>query len=357
MARRHRYNSDTFQRLSQIGGAGLALRYVELSEEAARDADPEEEDGVPAVQEEPQELGLEGWLNRLQQEFPVRARPQTDRAEPLDDLSKMKRFMELDRRHMFALPRVLPGKADGSLLQELQEIAAGYGQLCKAGPHSYGLYTGEQLATRIADVHSTMAHVCECMRDDAQAEKEYAVAIGIYTGLGKHDKVQACRTSLARLKEARRGGTNEEFKRLQAELAKRQDGSIEHAQTLIELAGLHSRNHDDQEAEKLYLQAEQILGRLGGDPSGGTLAEALTQSLLSLQGGLPAAGPSNIGTAMQTRVLYRELCMGLARMYQTRRPDLARRYSERAAQRDSRQQNDEFSTAMLRALRGELGKL
>ena len=366
MARRHRYNSDTFQRLNQIGGPDLALRYAELSEAAARDAErdpPEEEESVPAAKDEPRGLGLEGWLNKLQQEFPVRASPPADTAEPLDDMAKMKRFMELDRRYLFALPRIMPGKADASLLQELQEIAAGYGQLRKAGPHSFGLYTGEQLTNRIADVHASMARVRESMRDDAQAEKEYAVAIELYTGLGKHDQVQACRKSLARIKEARKGGANEEFKRLQDELAKRQAGSVEHAQTLIELAGLHSRNYDDQEAEKLYLQAEQILDKLGGDPSGGRLAEALTQSLLSLQSGMtagpagPAAGPSSIETAVRMRGLYRELCMGLARIYQTSRPDLARQYTEKAAQRDSRQQNDEFSAAMLRALRGELGKL
>ncbi len=360
MASRHRYNSDTFQRLNQIGGADLALRYAEISEAAARDDEPEApevEESVPAARDESRGLGLDGWLNKLQQEFPLRARPRTDTAEPLDDLSKMKRFMELDRLYLFSLPRIMPGKADASLLQELREIANGYDQLRKAGPHGFGLYTGEQLATRIADVHASMAGVCESMRDDARAEKEYAAAIEMYTGLGKHDQVQSCRTGLARLQEARKGGANQEFKRLQAELAKRRAGSLEHAQTLIELAGLHRRNDDDQEAEKLYLQAERILDKLGGDPSGGNLAGALAQSLLSLQGGLSASGPSSIGTAMQTRVLYRELCMGLARIYQTSNPDLARHYTERAAQRDSRQQNDEFSAAMIRALRDELGKL
>lgn len=359
MARRHRYNSDTFQRLNQIGGPDLALRYAELSEAAARDDEPEApevEEDIPAGTDEPRGLGLEGWLNKLQQEFPVRARPQTEPAEPLDDLSKMKRFMELDRLYMFSLPRILPGKADVSLLEELREIANGYDRLRKAGPHTFGLYTDEQLANRIADVHASMARVCESLRDDAQAEQEYAVAIELYSGLGKHDQVQSCQTSLARLQEARKGGTDAEFKRLQAELAKRQAGTVEHAQTLIELAGLHSRNYDDREAEKLYLQAERILDKLGGDPSGGSLADALTQSLLSLQGGVPA-GPSSIETAIQIRGLYRELCMGLARIYQTSRPDLARQYTERAAQRDSRQQNDEFSAAMMRALRGELGKL
>jgi hypothetical protein len=39
MSRRQRYNSDTLWRLHEIGGADLALRYVELSDDAARNAE------------------------------------------------------------------------------------------------------------------------------------------------------------------------------------------------------------------------------------------------------------------------------------------------------------------------------
>jgi hypothetical protein len=60
---------------------------------------------------------------------------------------------------------------------------------------------------------------------------------------------------------------------------------------------------------------------------------------------------------MRMNALYRLLYLSLARIYEVEDPQKATDYREKAAQRDSRDYNDEFSKSMLRALAGELGKL
>jgi hypothetical protein len=60
---------------------------------------------------------------------------------------------------------------------------------------------------------------------------------------------------------------------------------------------------------------------------------------------------------MQMNDLYRLLYLSLARIYEGENPQRAAEYREKAAQRDSRESNDEFSKAMLAALAGKLGKL
>jgi hypothetical protein len=306
-------------------------------------------------------------LNKLRQDFPIRNRSQVDTGKPLDDLEKLQWLRDIDTRYMFAMGRSLPGKADASVVQELLDIAAECQKLLKAGRPSHPFYTDEMLLAKIADVHSTAASACESMRDYPQAQKEYTAAAEKYAALGQHDQAERCRTRLARLKSVQKGGTNEEFERLQAKLAKLPAGSIDHAETLIELAGLHSRNGDDYEGEKLYLQAEQILDKLSGDPSGKDQADALTNSILGIMGGRSPGGPTALEKVVQVRGLYRLLCLELARIYAiyaVAKPDLAHHYRElahhyreKAAEGDSRKQNDEFSAAMLRALDDKLRNL
>ena len=140
-------------------------------------------------------------------------------------------------------------------------------------------------------------------------------------------------------------------------------GSIDCAEALIELASLHSSNGDDYEAEKLFLQAEQMLDDVQvlkdrpGDPSGRDLADALTKSLLDVSKIKVLRRAAPIERMIRVNGLYRELCMGLARIYAATKPEKASHYREKAAKRDSRAENDEFSASMMRALQGELGKL
>jgi hypothetical protein len=162
----------------------------------------------------------------------------------------------------------------------------------------------------------------------------------------------------------------------------------DYAETLIELGRVYSSSGDDYEAEKLLLEAEQILdnvkiqGKPVGDPSGSALAEKLTQSLQSIIQGQPtgaetdtdrlmkltqslqssmqgqhAGAETDIERVMKIHGLYRQLSLALARIYETTEPQKAAHYRDKATQRDSRAQNDEFSERMLRALKEDLGDI
>jgi tetratricopeptide (TPR) repeat protein len=309
-------------------------------------------------EEEPKGLGFEGWLNRFSQLFPSDTQGgKIDPSQRLDDLAKMRWLMAIDRRYMATMPRTKPGFANAKVLQDLKEIAADYQKLLQAGLPQYTLYTAEGLRAKIADVFDSEAQLCETLRDYPQASQHYTAAAEIYTAVGKHEAAQRCQINLARLKLAQDGNINTEIKRLRAELARLPSGSVAHAATLIDLAELYSSNEEDYEAEKLLLEAEQMLDRIGGDPSGSDLGAALTQSLLSIMQGQHNSGPTPIETKMEVNGLYCRLSMALARIYETTNPQEAARYRAKATQRDSRAYNDEFSEYMRRALEGDLGKL
>jgi hypothetical protein len=303
----------------------------------------------------PKGLGLEGWLNKFQQEFPTRPRPDLESGKPLDDVAKLQWSNDLDRRYMVAMVKAQPGKADANVVQELRDLAAEYEKLLQAGLPTLPLYTSEAVRAKTAELHNIAGRAYESLHDDDQAMKEYALAAASYRKLGRLEDSQRCSGNLARLQEAQKGGSNAEFERLQAALAKLPAGSVDHAETLIDLAGLHARNNDDHEAEKLFLQAERELDKLEGDPSGGKLAQVLASSLQGLLSGTAPSGLTSIETTMRIRGLYRVLSMGLARIYQTSQPIKAQYYADKAASRDSRKQNDAFSEAMMQALRGQLG--
>jgi hypothetical protein len=69
-----------------------------------------------------------------------------------------------------------------------------------------------------------------------------------------------------------------------------------------------------------------------------------------------ALGLGGIEETLRVQGLYRLLYVALARVYQTSNPKKAAEYRAKAAQRDSREVNDDFSQTMLRMLQGDLGK-
>ncbi len=320
------------------------------------------------TEKEPDGLGFEGWLKKLSRQSSDNAEEEKiDTNQPLDDMAKMRRLMEIDRRFMFTMPRTMIGLANETGLQDLKEIAGDYRKLLQAGPPQHPFYTEQALRKKIADVLQAAARACVTLRDYQQAGQHYVEAAEIYTSLGEGEEAELCRASLAHLKLDQGGGVDDEIKRLHTELAAAPAGSIDYARTLIELAGLYSSNGDDYEAETLLLKSEKMLDEIGGDPSGGDLAEALTQSLLNITQAKPVSGPTAIETKFIMNGLYRQLFLALARIYQARIGQTADReqaedyqkraenYLTRATQRDSRANNDEFSEYMLKELKGILG--
>jgi tetratricopeptide (TPR) repeat protein len=320
---------------------------------------------VPAIQEETtmsskktKGLGFEGWLNRLKNEFSVHAEEEDfDPTRPMDDLAKLRRLMVIDRRYMYAMMGSRSGRTSQATVQEFKAIASDYEQLLEAGPPQSQFYKEDDVRTKIADAIRSAAQSCENLRDYTQAAELYRSAAGIYKTAGNPNGARRCQERLAELLYVQDGRVDSEIQRLRVKMAKAAANSIEHAEALIELGTLYSNNGDDHEAKDLLEKAERILHAQGGDPSGAVLADALSASLLSLTGGKPGSGPTQIETKMRMQGLYRQLYTALARIHQATNPSKAAEYRAKTAQRDSREYNDDFTQSMLQMLHKDLAKL
>jgi tetratricopeptide (TPR) repeat protein len=303
-----------------------------------------------------QGLGFDGWMNKLKTEFGNPAGEEAfDPNAPMDDLAKMRRLMAIDRRYMYATMAAHPGRSTEATVKELNAIARDYEQLLQAGaPQRF--FKENDVRGKIADAISVAARACTHLHQYQEAAKLYRSAADIYKQAGKPEEVKRCMSSVAELKYPQDGNVDAEILRLQAKIAKAGANSIDQADALIELGALYGGNGDDHEARKLLEKAETILKMHAPDPKGADLANALTASIMGIAAGQPA-GLSGIEDTMRVQGLYRLLYVALARAYQTTNPKKAEEYRSKAAQRDSREVNDDFSQTMLQMLKGDLGKL
>ena len=136
----------------------------------------------------------------------------------------------------------------------------------------------------------------------------------------------------------------------------RQD-SIDHADILIELAGHYCSNDDDFEAEKMLLQAEKMLDAKAGEPGGIDIAAALTRSVINIAENKYRGQATDIQTTMRVNGMYRQLAILLSRIYKETDPLKAAHYRGKAARRDSRETNNEFSRQMLNSLEDLINKI
>lgn len=294
-------------------------------------------------------LGFDGWMERLNREFPLTQLH--GKNIPSDDLGKFQCLAAIDRRYMNAMFKSRPGAVSEKVVQELLDIAADYQALLDAPmPEGIPVYSKTDLQTKLADTYRNLAHACATLHDYEQARQHYATAIDRYQALGKQQEVQRCRTFLDSLEFAQHGDVDKEISRLNQNLTKVEHGGVEHADLLIELGGIYRQNGENWEAEKLLLQAEEILDSLGGDPSGKLIADALTHSLLPMSQVLYLNGSADIETVMKINGFYRVLYAELSRVYKDSDPTRAALYRGKAAQRDSREHNDAFSRTMLDSL-------
>ena len=276
---------------------------------------------------------------------------------PLDDMSKMRRLMELDQRSLAAMFMLMPGKATETGVAEWKEIHAGYEDLLRAGAPKDAFYTLDSVRKKMADTTDSIARSYDSLNNLEQAKLYYEQAAQSYEEIGDHDKANRCRNHIAQIRLSDEGNLDDELLRLQTMLESVPKNSLQHAQLLIDLGELYIQMSDDDEAEKLLTVANRELDELGGNPAGANLGDALAQSLSSILEGKHAGGPTPIETQTLMRGLYRRLYLALAQIYRELDADKAAAYLAQARQLDSKELNEDFSKRMLEALSGDLGKL
>ena len=304
----------------------------------------------------PQALGFDGWMKKIQADFGSPGGEEAfDPKAPMDDFAKMRRLMAIDRRYMYATMAARPGRTTEAGVEELKAIARAYEQLLQAGA-AERFYKEIEVRGKVADAMSAAARACTDLRQYQEAAKLYRSAAAAYRVAGKPEEATRCQNRIAELKYPQDGKVDAEILRLRAKVAKASANSIDQADALIELGALHGGNGDDHEAKQLLEKAETILKTYAPDTTGTDLANALTASLMGMST-RQSAGRVGIEDTMRVQGLYRQLYVALARAYQTTNPKKAEEYRSKAAQRDSRQVNDDFSQTMLQMLKGDLGKL
>jgi tetratricopeptide (TPR) repeat protein len=297
----------------------------------------------------PQGLGFDGWMEQINQMFPATRVP--DKKVPPDDLGKMRWMLAVDQRYMSAMVQSLPGKASLKGVQELREIADDYQALLDAPiPVKTPFYTRADLQSKLADTYGTMARACEALHDYEQARQHYGTTIKMLNALGKHSEVQRYQAYLEYLDYKQHGNVDKEINRLHQALTEVEEESLDHASLLIDLGEIHRQNGDEFEAEKLLLQAEKILDKLGGEPSGEAISTSFANSLLAISQDKHKGGSTEIENLMKINGLYRSLSVGLSKIYSEINPQKAGDYRAKAARRDSKATNDAFSQKMLDSL-------
>src|SRR5438128_765377 len=83
----------------------------------------------------------------------------------------------------------------------------------------------------------------------------------------------------------------------------------------------------------------------------------LLASILGTSQGAQPGGSTAIAPKLEMQGLYRVLYAGYERMFAKSNPKKAKEYRAKSVKFDSREETDIFSTNMLRALKGGLGKL
>jgi tetratricopeptide (TPR) repeat protein len=314
-----------------------------------------------ATKQQPKGLGFDGWLKKLGQECSAAAeQPRFDPRRPLDDLGKMKALVAIDQRFTLATFDTRPGRVRPETLGVIEAIAQDYQALMSLGPPKppFAFWTEQSVRQKIGDTFDLAARVAGTLHDQAAATRYYKAAREAYHAAGDKVKAERCQTELSRLRAVETGDVDAEVRRLRSELAKAPKKSLAAARAAIDLGMLYSNNGDDTEALELLRQAESDLKAVSSDPTGIDLANALSSSVADLLQGKGTGGPSVIENKMEANNLYRLLYTAYARIYDTTDPAKAAEYRAKVVDRDSRQTNDEFSKAMLRALHGGLlGKL
>ena len=288
------------------------------------------------------------------------AEPPGDDEPAMDDISKMRRLIANDQRHNVAMMKTLPGMVSEAVVEELESIQQEYERLVRFGePTKYPLYKIVDLQGKIAACQESLARAHESLRHDEKAREFYAAAAQAYDELGHAAKAAGCRENIAQIDLALEGNVDDEILRLQHALDAIPRPSLEHVRRMIKLAELQSANGDTFAADEMFQHAEAELEELGhspGGPSGGSLAQALFESVRQIQSGVPSSGSRPIEEQMTVRNCFRSIYNGRAQIFRQSNPAEAARYLAMAKQLDSAEDNKAFSSEMLKMLPALFGE-
>jgi hypothetical protein len=273
-----------------------------------------------------------------------------------DDMLKANSMLMLDRRYIATLQELEPGRASDAVVTELAAIQGGYKGLLQSGAPAYPLYKLDDIRRKIAETEDSIARAHDSMNHWDVAVRHYEAAAGMFESIGASEKAQRSRACIGRLRLTAEGRIDAEFKRLISLLEKTLEGTLDHADVLVELGELYGKTADDYESERTLQAALRELKLLGSDPSGIAIANALNETVRSISGGTAIAGATPIEQTLKLRSLYCRSYLALAQIYKESDPQKAAEYLEMAEDHDGQKLNSEFAEEVLRTLYGNSRK-
>ena len=235
----------------------------------------------------------------------------------MDDTAKALWFMEIQQRHMAAMPKILPGTASDELIEEFKAIYDDYKKLLKMGPPVQPLYTLNDVRGRMADALDKIARTYDSMRNEEKAIYYYEQAAMAFDEINQSDNAAQSQHLIAQIKLNREGNIDEEIQRLQARLSTITENSLEYVKALVGLGELQMKGGDDFAAEEYITDALAKLEALGyPDPSDQDPKEILKQTLRDIKSGKANVGRTQIEMLLAVRSLYQRIYQSLSAIYQ-----------------------------------------
>lgn len=243
------------------------------------------------------------------------------------DLEKVHRLMEIDSRYVAAIPKVMPGQASQAVIGELQGVLKSYALLYREGEPSFKFYTLDDLVGKMANTTEFIARAYETLTDLDKAKDQYERAAQLFESVGRQDEADRVRTTVARSELAATGDVDADIRRLQADLAKLPEQSLDRVGLRLELGELTSRAGDDFEAASILRAALEELHGLGfEEPQADDVASSLEATIRGIEDGTARAGQTELERLVMVRGLFLRLYLAIAQAARETDPEEARRY-------------------------------
>lgn len=262
-------------------------------------------------------------------------------------------FLDLQAKQRSLMMRAMPGSVDVGVIEEMKVLLL---QLHKLEEDEEDVLTPTRnVQERVADVTEWIGRGYDSLGQPADAISYYDTAVQLYGKLGDQRAVQrlADRAAEARLHSG--GDVDAEFKRLLAKLEDAEEGTLDHALTLVALGEVCSRAGDDRRALEWLSKAEKLSMK---DPlrfpDADAMLGALTSSLGSIQSGMATGGKTPIEMTMALRGFHQRLYFALSNAYRDIDPEKAADYGERAKAMNDDRASSSTRQALLDMIRSEL---
>jgi len=286
--------------------------------------------------------------------------PEVPAEKALDDLGKMNLNTNIDDRILGMTLKITqhPAQLDESDIDELNSIISDCNRLLNAPETKYGSYIPEHTMKKRASAIKGIADVYDALGDAQSAKEYYSTAANEYRAAGDTLEANRCLVSHAWVEFTHEGNFDAALAQLRGILQSVPSDTLEHTEHLVNIGKLYFNADEDYEAERILKQALVDLDKSDyANPSGAKLADALTQTMMSVFSGEEKnTAEQPIVVQNEVRSLYNAVYIMLQQIADQAGDEAAandylrRQQALIGRERDGNASNREFSERMMQSL-------